>query len=106
MRNKDMSWLSDYVKSVHVKYYFDNELKCQSDIESLDVNDHINQLIDMIYSLPENERYDGWIEVKYLGKRMFIGDGPRYSKESVIKIATIRAEIGQDIYCLCSSNND
>ena len=71
-------------------------------MKSLDVNDHIDQLIDEINRLPSSMRYDGRIDVYYKGKRMFAGNGPIYTAKSINKIAKINAEIGQDIYCMCS----
>jgi hypothetical protein len=98
----DNDWLKEYVKEVGVTYRFNEIEKCRSTSKSLDVNDHIVELVGLINQRPASERQGGWIDIYYRGKRMFIGDGPRISRESIRLIADLNAEIGQDIYCMCS----
>jgi hypothetical protein len=102
----DKEWLKDYVAKIRVRYLYNEKLKCETNIQSLDVNDHIDQIILLVNDLPEEQRSNGWIDVLYIGKRIFAGNGPRYSRESILKIASIKAEIGQDIYCMCNSERE
>ena len=94
-------WMIDYVQKVSVSYRYKDRLILESECNSIDVNDHIEEVVNKILDLNEMVYPGGMIEIYYVGKRMFIGDGPSISAKSVKLISSIDAEIGQDIYCIC-----
>ena len=96
----DMSWLRDYVEAVHVTYCDEKTALYRSQCASLDVNDHIREVCEHVTAnnLPRGKT----IDIFYKGKRMFAGDGPAISKNSIAMIHGIDADIGQDIYCMCN----
>ena len=92
-------WLSDYVSEVRVSYRDDAHVLYCSTCSSLDVNDHVEEVHRYVKAngLPIGKS----IELRYLGKRMFIGDGPCLSRRSIALIADLDAELTQDNYCNC-----
>jgi len=94
-----MSWLKDYVDAVHVTYCDDKTSYYRSQSASLDVNDHIREVCEHVKA--NNIANGKTIDIYYKSKRMFAGDGPLISKESIAMIHSIDADIGQDIYCMC-----
>ncbi|MCP3931388.1 MAG: hypothetical protein GY705_20070, partial [Bacteroidetes bacterium] len=99
-----MEYLKEYVKEIEVQYEMSNGNILKSKIDSLDVNDHILNLCSLMGKYSESERTKGHFEIYYVGFRIFAGDGPAFSKESIQAIAKLEASIGQDIYCNCSSD--
>ena len=98
-----MSHLAEYVDKIEVVYLCKTGDKYQSTVDSLDVNDHIQELSKRLSLLPKEARDGGEFDVYYRGKRMFIGDGPRYTVKSLATIVSLGAELGQDIYCMCNA---
>ena len=98
----NMDYLKEYVGDISVTYICKDGTKFVAISQSLDVNDHISVLSEVLSGLDLNKANGGAFEVFYLGKRMFIGDGPSYSSKSVKIMAKYDAEISQDIYCMCN----
>ena len=101
-----MNYLKEYVKTLKVQYEMPNGNVLKSKIDSLDVNEHILNLCSIIENLSESEKTKGHFEIYYVGFRMFAGDGPAFSKETIMAIAKLEASIGQDIYCNCNEDED
>jgi hypothetical protein len=78
----------------------------KSNINSLDVNEHILNLCSILENYSEPEKIKGHFEIYYVGFRMFAGDGPAYSKKSIKAMAELEASIGQDIYCNCDEDQN
>jgi hypothetical protein len=100
MTNKE--WLRDYVQEVQVRYFIGDDVLCKSESASLDVNDHIREVANYLESSTRGEIRGGTFDIYYKGKRMFAGDGPNISPESIRLIAELHAGIVQDIYCMCN----
>lgn len=99
---KSKQWLKDYVAAIRVYYHHAKHARLlTSTSKSLDVNVHIREVARRIKELPLKNRTKGHFDIYYKGKRMFAGDGPAISRESIKLIAKVNAEIGQDIYCTC-----
>jgi hypothetical protein len=98
----DNEWLKDYVDSVSVSYCVGERFIAKSKICSIDVNDHIAMVIEEVKHNDMIDLSSGRIDVFYRGKRMFAGDGPHISRESISMIAAINAELCIDGYCMCN----
>jgi hypothetical protein len=103
--NNVLSYLVDYVHEVSVSYYYNDQRKFKSISKSLDVNDHIMEVYLKVKKLINDEMKGGRFDIYYKGKRIFAGDGPIITADSVRLIAELDAEISQDIYCTCKSKS-
>lgn len=101
----DNTWLRDYVAAVQISYFMGDKVVYRSASTSLDVNDHIGEVADHLASLPGDCAHGGTFNIYYKGKRLFAGSGPWISRESILRIAALRAEVGQDIYCMCNETD-
>jgi hypothetical protein len=92
----------DCVQAINVKFEGPKGLVLKSNMNSLDVNDHIKELTKSIASASISETHGGCFQVYYVGRRLFAGDGPQYNQESIRAIARLKSSINDEIYCTCT----